>query len=239
MVTHPRLKKLYPVFHRDLFWDPSCFCYTLMICHNVYKIQLLVCMLMMTQIYASSRKFTDLVAKRNKDLENIVKWLSHNKLQLNTKKKKVMFIGSSYKLKNKVGNDQVIINDKPVTRYTSFRCLGVELDEKLSRENHIGTKCNKAGTGFGIMKRVKPFVPYESLQNLDNSVVLSYFDYCLPLCDNCGRLLKEKIQKFQNRAARVMTGANCVKSSDLLHAVSWKNLNDRLKLNKLILIYKN
>ena len=149
-----------------------------------------------------------------------------------------MFIGSSYKLKNEVGNDQVIINDKPVTRYTSFRCLGVELNKKLSRENHIDTNCNKADTGFGIMKRVKPFVPYESLQNLDNSLVLSYFDYCSPLCDNCGRLLKEKIQKFKNRVARVMTGVNYVKSSDLLHAMSWKNLKDRLKLNKLVLIYK-
>ena len=29
-----------------------------------------------------------------------------------------------------------------------------------------------------------------------------------------------------------------MKSSDLLHAMSWKNLNDRLKLNKLVLIYK-
>ena len=52
-----------------------------------------------------------------------------------------MFIGSTYNLKNKVGNDQVMINDIPVTRYTSFRCLGVELDEKLSWENHIDSIC--------------------------------------------------------------------------------------------------
>ena len=40
---------------------------------------------------------------------------SQNELQLHTKNTKVMFIGSSYNLKNKVGNDQVMINDKPVT----------------------------------------------------------------------------------------------------------------------------
>jgi hypothetical protein len=34
-------------------------------------------------------------------------------------------------------------------------------------------------------------------------------------------MLKEKIQKLQNRAARVMTGATYdVRSSDLLHAMS-------------------
>ena len=76
------------------------------------------------------------------------------------------------------------------------------------------------------MKRVRPFVPYETLQNLYNSVVLPYFDYCSPLWDNYGSLLKDKIQKLQNRAATVMTGTNYVRSSDLLHAMSWKNLSD-------------
>ena len=39
-----------------------------------------------TQIHASLANFTDLVAKLSKDLENIVIWLSQNKLQLHTKK---------------------------------------------------------------------------------------------------------------------------------------------------------
>ena len=77
-----------------------------------------------TQIYASSASFSELILKLNQDLENIVKWLSHNKLQLHTKKTKAMFIGSPYNLRNKVGNEQVMINDKPVTCYSSFRCLG-------------------------------------------------------------------------------------------------------------------
>ena len=36
-----------------------------------------------------------------------------------------------------------------------------------------------------------------------------------------------------------MTGANYdIRSSDLLHAMSWKNLNDRFKINKAVLVYK-
>ena len=46
-------------------------------------------------------------------------------------------------------------------------------------------------------------------------------------------------QKLQNRAARIMTGANYdVRSTDLLHAMSWKNLNDRHKMNKSVLMFK-
>ena len=82
--------------------------------------------------------FGKLVLKLNQDEKNIAKWLSQNKLQLHSEKTKVMFIGSPYNLRNKVGNEQVImINDKPVTRHSSFRCLGVELEERMSWENHI------------------------------------------------------------------------------------------------------
>ena len=87
-----------------------------------------------------------------------------------------------------------MIHDKPVTRYSSFRCLGVELDERMSWENHIDSICRKVGSGIGIIKRVKSFVPYETLKNLYNSLVLPYFDYCSPLWDNCGSMLKEKLQ---------------------------------------------
>ena len=49
-----------------------------------------------TQIYASSASFSELVLKLNQDVENIVKWLSQNKLQLHSEKTDVVFIGSPY-----------------------------------------------------------------------------------------------------------------------------------------------
>ena len=52
-------------------------------------------------------------------------------------------------------------------------------------------------------------------------------------------MLTEKLQKLQNRASRIITGANYdVKSTDLLHALSWENLNDRQRINKAILTFK-
>ena len=56
-----------------------------------------------TQIYASSASFAELVLKLNQDLENIVKWLSQNKIQLHSEKTKAMFM-DHLKFSNKVGN---------------------------------------------------------------------------------------------------------------------------------------
>ncbi len=51
--------------------------------------------------------------------------------------------------------------------------------------------------------------------------------------------LPDKLQKFQNRAARVITGADYdVRSSEVLNKLGWETLAKRRELNKLVLMYK-
>ena len=93
------------------------------------------------------------------------------------------------------------------SKVSSQKCLGVILDEKLSWENHIEMICKKVGAGIAVIKRVKSFVSKDTLQVFYKAIVQPYFDYCCPLWDNRGKLVKEKIQKYQSPAARVITGA--------------------------------
>ena len=51
------------------------------------------------------------------------------------------------------------------------------------------------------MRRIKPFGPPVTLQTIYKTLVQPYIDYCSPLWDNCGKVLQDKLQKFQNRAA--------------------------------------
>ena len=74
-----------------------------------------------------------------------------------------------------------------------------------------------------------------------NAIVQPYFDYCSPLWDNCGMGLKDRLQKYQNRAARVIAGASYdIRSSVLLEnlIINWKSLEERRKYLKSIPIYK-
>ena len=191
-----------------------------------------------TQIYASSDNYDELVNFLNSDLENISRWLSDNKLQHHATKTKLMFIGSPYNIRNKIGDKSVTLRNTPLLRYRSFKCLGVAIDEHLSWEVHVNTICKKISAGIGVLKRTKPFVHNETLHTIYMALTQPYFDYCSPLWDNCGVLLKEKLQRFQNRAARVVTRAKFdVSSSELLELLNWKNLENRFKLNKLILMY--
>ena len=73
-------------------------------------------------------------------LSYISNWAVKTKLQIHPTKAKLMFIGSSYNRNNKVCDHPVLINES-VPRTDTYKCLGVEIDEKLHREKHIETIC--------------------------------------------------------------------------------------------------
>ena len=192
-----------------------------------------------TVICASSNDCNDLVAIINADLENIRKWMGKNKLQIHPKKSKYMFVASPHNLKNNINDHPVSINNIPIARVHNYSCLGVKLDERLSWGSHIDYICSKVGAGIGLIRRTKPFVSPSTLKMLYNAIVLPYFDYCSPLWDNCGSALKDKLSKFQNRAARVITGKSYdVPSVDLLADLQWTSLEKRRNNSKLLLMYK-
>ena len=96
--------------------------------------------------------------------------------------------------------------------------------------------CKKASCGIGAIKRIKPFVPMYTLESVYKSLVQLYFDYCSPSWDMCRKLLKDKMKRFQCRAARVISGANFdTHSVDLLNMLSWDTLQNRWSGAKSVL----
>ena len=106
-----------------------------------------------------------------------------------------MFIGSLHNLNNKVGNRTVEMDKIPVPQTSTFKCLGVDLDQKLNWEKHIDSVCHKISAGIGAMKRIKPYVPHKTLQDVYKTLIQPHFDYCSPLWDNCGFGQIAKISK--------------------------------------------
>ena len=192
-----------------------------------------------TQIFSSSNNANELVVRLNSDLAHVCNWLKENRLQMHPSKCKMMFIGSPYHINNIICEEPVVANGKPIPRINTQVCLGVNLDENLSWASHIEMICKKASSGIGVIKRIKPFVPMHTLEFIYKSLVQPYFDYCSPLWDTCGKLLKDKLQRFQTRAARVISGANYdTHSVDLFNTLSWDTLENRRTGAKSVLMYK-
>ena len=62
-----------------------------------------------TEIFASSVDYDTLVKNLNDDLKNLHTWLAKNKLQHHPTKTKLMFIGSPYNHKNRIGEATVFL----------------------------------------------------------------------------------------------------------------------------------
>ena len=67
-----------------------------------------------------------------------------------------------------------------------------------------------------------------------------HFDYCSVVWDGLSQQLSEKLQKLQNRAARVITKSSYnMNSSYLLNSLSWDNLSVRRTKHKANLMYSS
>ena len=72
-----------------------------------------------------------------------------------------------------------------------------------------------------------------------NSLVQPHFDYCNVVWGNCGIGLSEKLQKLQNRAARILMSASYeCNVDDLFRALGWPKLKHQRLVSTSIMMYK-
>ena len=79
---------------------------------------------------------------------------------------------------------------------------------------------------------------FQTLLNVYNSLVQPHFDYCHVVGGNCSRNLSFKLQKLQNRAARVLTLSNYdCSTSELFQNLKWSKLVYQHAVSKAIMIH--
>ncbi len=95
----------------------------------------------------------------------------------------------------------------------------------------------KVASGIGALKRIRSYVPFTTMQLIYNCLVQPYFDYCSAVWDSRSSYLANKLQKLQNRAARVLTSSSYDTSADyLFERLGWKKLASQ---RRSIMVYKS
>ena len=70
-------------------------------------------------------------------------------------------------------------------------------------------------------------------------MVEPHFDYCSIVWGNCGKTLSEKLQKLQNRAARVFTSSSYdADARYLLQQLGWKDLIAQCQIQVALMVFK-
>jgi len=116
------------------------------------------------------------------------------------------------------------------------------VDETLSWEAHISEVVGKVANVLAAVRRLRPICPQSTLVTIYKSLILPHLDYCSSVCGCIGKGLSQKLEKLQNRAARIITGSGWdVRSVQLLRALKWETLADRRakQLKSLMFITAN
>ena len=141
-------------------------------------------------------------------------------------KTEFMLIGSRQRLSTLTESPALAINDLQISQVTTAKSLGVTIDDKLDWSGHIVRESNKkVASGIGAIKRIRHLVPQATLHQIYQALIQPHFDYCNIVWGNCGITLRNKLQKLQNIAARVLTYSNHdVDAGHLFKLLGWKNL---------------
>ena len=200
-----------------------------------------------TSTYLSGNNLENIEFTYNKELENVSKWLSANKLSLNVSKSNmVLFRPKNRKVdKNicvKINNEQ--IKEKDCTKY-----LGVYIDNKLSWKNQISNVKIKLERGIGMLSKLKIFAPKSVLLSAFYAFITPHIEYGLL---NWGRASKTTLNPITKCLAKVekivkssISNSECINSMFSLedfHILSigkfmWK-LHNNIHSKIIINMYK-
>ena len=181
-----------------------------------------------TNLTAGGCSIIDIQTKLNNDLENIHHWLLANKLTLNKDKTEYMIVGSRQRISKIEGDPEVKLGNCNIKRVKETKTLGVIIDDQLKWNAHIGNVVTKVSKAIGMIRRMKNIVPQSTLISVYNAIVQPHFDYCSLVWDIGNVYSLEKLQKMQNRAARVITGRSYeVRSETILQDLGWQPLIEK------------
>ena len=100
-------------------------------------------------------------------------------------------------------------------------------------------------TKEGFKKRYRESDPKEgetasTVRQMYKSLVEPHFRYCCPVWGNVGETSLTKLQKLQNRAARIVTGSRYDQSAlPLIRALGWPTVREILDLETLKMVFKS
>ena len=129
-----------------------------------------------TLLSLESNNLKDLKNKVNEELIKVHFWLTQNKLTLNMDKSKYMLITNKKKI-----NDcdfKVEINKTKLKKCSSYKYLGVMIDDQLDWKSHINYICAKVTKVCGVFAKLRHCISKELITTVYHALVASHLNYC-------------------------------------------------------------
>ena len=126
-----------------------------------------------------------------------------------------------------------------ISEVDSHKHLGLYFSNDCTWHQHINYITEKAWTRINIMRKLKFKLDRKALETIYTAFIRPLLEYGDVIWDNCSQYEKHELDKIQNEAARIATGATrLVSINALCKKIRWDSLEQRRKNHKLALFYK-
>ena len=112
--------------------------------------------------------------------------------------------------------------------------------QKINWKVHVSKTCDKVSPKIDLLRRLSRVLSKHLLSKVYTSIVKPHIEYCLSVWGNCAKVDLNKLQRLQNRAARIVTNNYDydVHSIDLVRGLKWLSVTQLRDLQLASLMYK-
>ena len=128
-------------------------------------------------------------------------WFKENNMIVNADKFQAIIVKRNSDMCNQY---TLNIDGNQVTSEKSVKLLGINIDDKLSFDEHVSSLCKKASNQLNAISRLHKYLGFKEKEVLINSFVYANFNYCPLIWHFCSAKSVRKIEQIQTRALRVL-----------------------------------
>ena len=164
-------------------------------------------------------------------------WFDANKLSLHPEKTRLMHFYST-------SNDTVIVNGTPIPligknqRETTYKLLGILVDNYLKFEIHTDSLCKKINQYIYALRRIRPHVDIKARKAFFYSFIQSNCTYCSSIWAISKKNV-DKINKIYKKALRLLPSKNSLHSIPICKTLEILPFDLTLKKNIALQAFKN
>jgi hypothetical protein len=176
-------------------------------------------------------KLTSCIAKINE-------WMVENMLQLNQDKTEFIIFANNRVLPT-LSNIELRLGNLCIYPKSSVKDLGVILDSSLNMSSHINSVCSSVNFHIRNLWRIRRFISQEACHSAVRGLVLSRLDYANSLLFGAREKDLQRLQRLQNKAARLVFSCGRDQPSvGLLDTLHWLPVKERIKFKLFLYIFK-
>ena len=191
-------------------------------------------------LHSCSNDISELSSNLMGDILNIEDWCNRNSMKINPKKCKSMIIGSRQRLCFNRCNLGINIYGEEIQNVVQEKLLGLCIDNNLSWTEQVNRMSAAISSRINLLLKIRRFLPMHIRIIYFNAYILPLFDYCCTIWGDCATNGLEKLEKLLKKSARVILEADIFTSSKLLfNSLNWLNIENRIRYQKAILVFKS